>query len=150
MSELENVEGNVTIDLQENAIAFFEACEAGKGWDGCKAYCTPDASFDAQSGALVEVKTLEAYCDWIVGLMEMIPDKSYELKGFAVDQKRKCALGYAVFRGTHTGTGGPMPPTAKSAQSDYVYHIKFNDAGKVIHMDKIWNDGLAFAQLGWT
>lgn len=141
---------DVSSGLRQSAIAFFEACEAGKGWEGCKEFCTPDASFDAQSGALAEVKTLEGYCDWIVGLMEMIPNKSYELKGFAVDQERKCALGYAVFRGTHTGQGGALPPTAKSAQSDYVYHIKFNDDGKVIHMDKIWNDGMAFAQLGWT
>ena len=25
------------------ARQFFDACEAGKGWDGCKAYCHPNA-----------------------------------------------------------------------------------------------------------
>ena len=27
------------------AEAFFAACETGKGWEGCKAYCTPNATF---------------------------------------------------------------------------------------------------------
>ena len=31
------------------AQAFFAACEAGRGWEACRAFCTPDASFAAQS-----------------------------------------------------------------------------------------------------
>ena len=27
------------------AAAFFEACEAGKGWEGCRAYCLPNATY---------------------------------------------------------------------------------------------------------
>ena len=44
------------------ARAFFEACEAGKGWEGCKAHCTPDATFSAQAGALAEVKHSRLDC----------------------------------------------------------------------------------------
>src|SRR5688572_11069712 len=29
------------------AKMFFEACETGKGWEGCKAYCKTDATFSA-------------------------------------------------------------------------------------------------------
>jgi hypothetical protein len=43
------------------AEEFFAACETGKGWAGCRAYCTPDASFPAQSEPLANVHTLEAY-----------------------------------------------------------------------------------------
>ena len=43
--------------MLDTARKFFEACETGKGWDGCKAYCTPDASFSAQSTPLLETKT---------------------------------------------------------------------------------------------
>jgi hypothetical protein len=43
------------------AKQFFEACETGKGWEVCKAYCTADASFVAQSEPLADVKTLEGY-----------------------------------------------------------------------------------------
>ena len=31
------------------AKSFFAACETGKGWAVCKAYCTPDATFSAQA-----------------------------------------------------------------------------------------------------
>ena len=27
----------------ESAKQFFEACETGKGWEDCKAFCHPDA-----------------------------------------------------------------------------------------------------------
>jgi len=45
------------------AEAFFEACETGKGWEVCVAYCTPNATFSAQAEALVDVKTLAQYTD---------------------------------------------------------------------------------------
>ena len=31
---------------------FFVACKGGHGWDVCKAYCTPDATFTAQAEPL--------------------------------------------------------------------------------------------------
>ena len=31
--------------ITETAMAFFEACETGKGWEGCSPYCQPDAGF---------------------------------------------------------------------------------------------------------
>jgi hypothetical protein len=31
------------------AKKFFEACETGKGWERCKEYCKPDATFSAQA-----------------------------------------------------------------------------------------------------
>ncbi len=37
------------------AEEFFAACESGKRWAGCKAYCTPDARFVAQSEPLKEL-----------------------------------------------------------------------------------------------
>ena len=36
--------------IKETAEQFFEACETGKGWDGCQAYCHADATFSAQAG----------------------------------------------------------------------------------------------------
>jgi hypothetical protein len=37
---------------------FFTACETGKGWEGCKSYCTPNATFSAQAEPLQELKLL--------------------------------------------------------------------------------------------
>jgi hypothetical protein len=35
---------------------FFAACETGKGWEACKIYCTPNATFAAQAEPLAEIK----------------------------------------------------------------------------------------------
>lgn len=56
--------------------------------------------------------------------------------------------GYAVFKGTHTGDGGPVAPTGKEVQTDYVYVMEFSE-GRIRHMTKTWNDGFAMRQLGW-
>ena len=103
------------------AEKFFVACETGKGWQGCQAYCHPGATFSVQADALADVKTLEQYCDWMKGLFALVPDAGYELKSFATDESRQIVCAYAVFSGTHTGEGGPVPPTGKSTKTDYVY-----------------------------
>ena len=46
--------------ITEAAQAFFDACDAGKGWEVCSAYCTPDATFTAQAEPLMEVKNAPA------------------------------------------------------------------------------------------
>src|SRR5690242_10076168 len=93
------------------ARQFFEACEAGKGWDVCQAYCTPDASFSAQAEPLADVRTLREYCDWMKGLLTFMPDGRYVVKSFATDEERRNVSAYGVFSATHTGAGGPCPPT---------------------------------------
>lgn len=77
------------------------------------------------------------------------PDADYELRSFAVDEDRRTVLGFAVFKGTHTGEGGPVPPTGKRAETDYVYAMEF-DGDRIRRMTKIWNDVWAMRQLGWS
>jgi len=138
MSQIKNV-----------AERFFEACETGKGWQVCKQDCRADATFSAQAGALAGVKTLEAYTDWMKGLLGPLPDGRYEVRSFAEDESRKTVTAYGVFRGTHTGQGGPVAPTGKSVEADYVYVMEF-EGDKIKHMTKIWNDGISLKQLGWA
>ena len=134
--------------ITETAQAFFDACETGKGWDGCKQYCTADALFTAQAEPLADVKTLSAYCDWMKGLLVIMPDGRYEVKSFATDTARHNVAAYGVFMGTHTGEGGP-PPTGKSTSSDYVYVMQFT-GDKISSMTKIWNAPHALKELGWA
>jgi len=141
-------EANVN-PLTSTAEKFFEACETGKGWEVCKAYCSPNATFAAQAEPLANVNTVAQYCDWMKGLFKFIPDGRYELVSFATDDKRKNVCAYAVFHGTHSGPGGPMPPTGKKTATDYVYVMQF-DGDKISHMQKIWNAGLAMKELGWA
>lgn len=131
------------------AREFFEACEAGKGWAACAAYCTPDASFAAQAEPLADVKTLRDYTEWMKALLTFMPDGRYALKSFATDDSRGNVSAYAVFTATHSGEGGPLPPTGKSTSTDYVYVMEFQD-DKIRHMTKIWNAGWAMRELGWV
>ena len=78
-----------------------------------------------------------------------MPDGRYEVKSFATDEERNNVSAYGVFSGTHTGQGGPMPPTGKATQTDYVYVMEFAD-GKIRHMTKIWNAPWAMKELGWA
>jgi predicted ester cyclase len=134
--------------ITEIAGKFFEACETGKGWEGCKQYCKPDATFSAQAEPLAEIATLQQYTEWMKGLLTPIPDGRYELKSFAIDEQRKSVSAFAVFSGTHTGPGGPCPPTGKRVKSDYVYVMEF-DGDKIRRMTKIWHAGWAMKELGW-
>jgi steroid delta-isomerase-like uncharacterized protein len=138
-----------TAPVVEVARAFFDACETGKGWEGCQQFCTPEATFSAQAEALDEVRTLEQYTDWMKGLLTILSDAGYEVKSFAADEARGNVMAYAVFHGTHTGDGGPVPPTGKTAHADYVYVMEF-EGDRIRHMTKIWNSGITLKQLGWA
>src|SRR3979490_1516572 len=92
---------------------FFAACETGKGWEVCKTYCAPNATFAAQAEPLADIKTLAEYADWMKGLMTIMPDSSYEGESFATDTERNNVAAYAVFSGTHTGPGGRVSRPAK-------------------------------------
>ena len=129
------------------AEAFFTACESGKGWEACSAYCHPDATFSAQAEPLLEVRTLAQYTEWMKGILTVLPDAYYEIKSFATDDKRHNVAAYAVFHGTHTGEGGQLPPTGRSTSTDYVYVMQF-EGDKIVHLTKIWNAGLAMKELG--
>jgi len=135
--------------ISQIAEQFFEACETGKGWQGCSEYCKPDATFSAQAEPLTAINNLEEYTNWMQGLLTFIPDGHYELKSFATDEQRQNVCAYGIFSGTHTGEGGPCPATGKSLQSDYVYVMEF-DGDKISHMTKIWHSWLAMQELGWV
>jgi predicted ester cyclase len=135
--------------IKETAAQFFDNCETGKGWDACSQYCHADATFSTQGDTFGGVETLAGYTEAIKGLIAgPIPDASYELKAFAVDEERNSVVGFAVFSGTHSGEGGPVAPANKRVETDYVYVMQFTD-GKISDMIKIWNDVYAMRQLGW-
>ncbi|MEZ5559171.1 MAG: nuclear transport factor 2 family protein [Pseudomonadales bacterium] len=133
----------------DRARRFFDACETGKGWAECSQYCSPQATFSCQSGALADVDTLEGYCEWMKNLLIPIPDGHYELKFFAEDEDRNCVAAFAVFHGTNTGPGGPVEPTGRTVAADYVYAMDF-DGDRIRHMTKIWHDGISLQELGWA
>ena len=142
-------ERNDMASLTGIAEKFFDACETGKGWESCSAFCSANATFSAQASPLSGVKTLAQYTDWMRGILALFPDARYELRSFATDEERKNVAVYAVFHATHTGQGGPVPPTGRRMSTDYVYVMQFKDE-KIVHMTKIWNAELALKEVGWS
>jgi len=135
--------------MKDTAADFFDACETGKGWEACKNFCHPDASFSGQNDTFKEIESIEAYTEAMKGLLAgPLPNASYEIRSFAVDEERGHVCGYGVFKGNHTGEGGPIAPTGKLVETDYVYVMEF-EGDRIRHMTKIWNDGFAMRQLGW-
>jgi hypothetical protein len=66
--------------ITDVAESFFAACETGKGWEVCSAYCTPQATFSAQAEPLMAVKTLSEYTDWMKEIMSVLPDCQRQMK----------------------------------------------------------------------
>lgn len=134
----------------ENARKFFNACEAPEGWAGCQAYVAEGATFSAQCEPLAEVKTIQAYTDWMAGIGKITaPGATYDLHTAAYDEVTKTAIFFATYHARHTGEGGPVPPTNQETHTDYVYALTMNDENKVAHMVKVWNASWAMKELGW-
>ena len=47
------------------AKQFFEACEAGEGWDGYQQFVSEGAVFAAQSEPIADIKTIKDYAEWM-------------------------------------------------------------------------------------
>ena len=135
----------------DNATRFFHACESLQGWTGCRDMVADGASFLAQSEPLVDISTVEGYCEWMAGLGNgPLAGSGYDLHSSAWDEGSRTALFFATFNGTHSSDGGPVAATGKSTQSHYVYALTMDSDDKVNHMVKIWNAPWALGELGWT
>ncbi len=133
----------------ENAQKFFHNCESLGGWEACKDYVAENATFGGQCEPLVEMKTVEEYVGWMAGFGTLAPGCSYDLHASSYDETTNTALFFATYKATHTGEGGPVPPTNKTTHAHYVYSLKMNDEGKVASMIKIWNAPWTLRELGW-
>ena len=81
-------------------------------------------------------------------LLTPVADSRFEVRSFGVDEDRNNVTAYAIFRGTHTNDGGPVPPTGKEVEADYVYIMEF-EGEQIRHMTKVWNNVVSLKQLGW-
>lgn len=135
----------------QTASDFFHACEGLGGWEACKPYVADHAGFSAQCEPLVDIDTVEGYCEWMAGLGRgPLQGCSYEVHSSAWDETSRCAIFFATFTGTHVGEGGPLPPTGKTTHSHYVYVVQMDGDDKVCRLTKIWNAPWALGELGWA
>lgn len=133
----------------EIARAFFDACETPLGWAGCREFVNGDGEFMAQSEPVANLRTIREYSDWLHGFgTGPARGARYTLHASAFDAANTTALFFATYHATHSGEGGPVPPTGRTTNSHYVYAVRVQ-GGKVSAMTKIWNSGWALAELGW-
>ncbi len=146
---------------------YFEACELGKGWELCKVYCHPEATFEAQLKDVKHLKTLEAYSEFIKGLfLTTYKNLTYEIKSWLSFQNQVVA--YAVFKEMSIETDEVEETDGNLLNNDrkeeklknkkkmnnnpvlfeYVYVIDLED-GKVCNMTKIEDKKWAMEELGW-
>ena len=90
--------GELTMNISEAARDFFEACETGKGWSGCKPWCHDDASFSCQADTLANVTTVADYAEWMKGLLGPIPDGAYQLQDPKKDPTKRGHRGQKAFK----------------------------------------------------
>lgn len=135
--------------ISDVAVDFTTACDNGSGWDACADFCVRGATFSAQCEVLSGVDTVADYCEWMRDLLVKLPDGRIEIRSMGVDEQRGHVTIFSVFRGTHTGPGGPVPPTGRSATADYVYAMEFRQ-GKLNHLTKVWNAPWTLRELGWV
>ena len=134
----------------ENAKKFLAACDAPLGWAGCKEYVADGATFTAQAEPLAEIKTVQAYCDWMVDFgNNVVPGATHDLNTSSYDESTKTAIFFATYHARHTGEGGPVPPTQKETHTHYVYILTMNNDNKVEKFIKVWNASWAMRELGW-
>jgi hypothetical protein len=95
------------------AKEFFEACEAGKGWPACRAYCAPHASFASQAEPLADIRSLEGYTEWMKWLLSFMPNGRYAVKSFATDAEA-CSPRRILARAApaHRPARAPIPITS--------------------------------------
>lgn len=134
-----------------NAKLVIDCVDNGRDFEAVREYIVEDAPFECQADAMKDLKTIEDYANWMVGIGNTTaPGFTIDKHCSAWDEDNNIAIHYATFHATHTGEGGPVPPTNKSMHTDYVYFVEVNGENKVVKMKKVWNDGFAFKQVGWA
>ena len=69
----------------KKALSFFEQCDRGDGWENCKQYCAPGATFRGQAGAFHPPATtqpnlggyMENYVDWMKMIAKAVMPNCY-------------------------------------------------------------------------
>ena len=64
------------------AEKFFWPCDEGKGWEACKEYCHPNATFKTDADTLVYLDRLEDYVEWMKDAHSMFANAKFEIKSF--------------------------------------------------------------------
>ena len=114
------------------AEKFFWPCDEGKGWDSCKEYCHPNATFKTDADTLVHLDRLEDYVECLKDAHSMLANAKFEIESIAEDIKRGRFCCMLSFMQTTFWAKNP-----NQSKMDYVYAMTFKE-NKIHHITKIW------------
>lgn len=134
----------------ENATRFFHSCESSEGWEACRQYVEPGATFEAQAGPVAAFDKVREYAEWMAEVPHWATDAGFDIHTSAWDEENRAATFFATYHLRHTGEGGPVPPTNREMNSHYVFVLFMSADDRVEKMYKIWNADWALKQLGWV
>lgn len=135
--------------IRDTALQFIQDVEAGKGWAACRQYCHPDAAFSSQTGNFAGIDTVEGYAEAMKASFATFPDYGGDVRSCGVDDQRRHVIVYGRSWGTHTGEGGPVPPTGKRFEIDAVGVMAF-DGDLIRHLTVVADGASVAQQLGWA
>lgn len=130
------------------------ACDSGQGWEACQDVCVPGATFSCQNDTLGDITSVEDYANFIAFFGTACPNARWTTHDVSWDGTVHTAFFHCTYHVTHTVSVpglGPVQPTLKSSDSNYGYVIKTDPErdGKIVHIQKLWNDTWMLRDLGW-
>jgi len=138
--------------LEQTAERFLQTVKPGQGWEAWQPFCHPDAGFRKLGTSAVGMEVHESLPDFAEStkvLVALFPDLRQELRSLAIDEEQDIAIAYMVTKGTHTGEGGPVPPTGQAFEVDVVWIMQFED-DRMRHLTLVMHDPVVDEQLGWA
>jgi predicted ester cyclase len=138
--------------IKQTAERFLRNVKPGQGWDAWQPFCHPDASFRKLGTSAVGMEVHESLPEFAEStklMAALFPDLRQDLRSLAIDEEQNIAIAYLVAEGTHTGEGGPVPPTGKAFEVDVVYVMQFEE-DRIRHLTMVMHDLVVDKQLGWA
>ena len=114
------------LDIAEK---FFWPCDEGKGWDYCKEYCHPNATFKTDADTLVHLDRLEDYVEWTrardtaiqSSLLEATPPVAHSIADIP-DPPRGLLSGPLMHCGRFLSSDSPVRDSAPSTGASQSPH----------------------------
>eukprot|EP00755_Sulcionema_specki_P020342 Sspe_Gene.71655::Locus_42561_Transcript_1_1_Confidence_1.000_Length_3641::g.71655::m.71655/K15013/ACSBG; long-chain-fatty-acid--CoA ligase ACSBG len=134
---------------KELALTIFAMIDSGKGYRAIESLCATGAVFQSDAFPLLDIRTVQAYANWMVGVATKICPSDFCYTIHSVTGERDVVTISAECSGTYTGEGGPVPATNRTMSCTYSYTFTFGDGHKLVHMSKVWDAFSAYTGWGW-
>jgi steroid delta-isomerase-like uncharacterized protein len=114
-------------------------------WDALDDIVAPDFTRHCQATPQVDVRSLQAFKEFLRQDAAVFPDSTQTLKHILAEGSLVAI--WATYAGTQRGPMGPFPPSGKRMEVDFGAVLRVEN-GKVAEMWVTWDNMAVLAQLG--